>query len=85
MQTGYDKALYILPFDHRNSYVKSMFHYTYPLNTEQQAKVEDSEAGDLSGDSFKRLPVRWPRKTPACSSTKNSAPRFCAMRASKVT
>ncbi len=43
MQTGYDKALYILPFDHRNSYVKSMFHYTYPLNAEQQAKVEDSK------------------------------------------
>ena len=43
MQTGYDKALYILPFDHRNSYVKSMFHYTYPLDAQQQAKVEDSK------------------------------------------
>jgi len=43
MQLGYDKALYLLPFDHRNSYVKSMFHYTYPLDAQQQAQVEDSK------------------------------------------
>ena len=43
MQSGYDKALYLLPFDHRNSYVKSMFHYTYPLDAQQQAQVEDSK------------------------------------------
>lgn len=43
MQPGYDKALYLLPFDHRNSYVKGMFDFTPPLDAEQQALVEDSK------------------------------------------
>ena len=43
MQNGYQKALYFLPFDHRNSYVTSMFHFTLPLNAEQQERVEDSK------------------------------------------
>lgn len=43
MQIGYDHALYLLPFDHRNSYVKSMFDFKPPLNASQQARVEDSK------------------------------------------
>jgi myo-inositol catabolism protein IolC len=43
MQPGYDQALYLLPFDHRNSYVKSMFNYKPPLNAAQQSEVEDSK------------------------------------------
>lgn len=43
MQPGYDQALYLLPFDHRNSYVKSMFNFKPPLSAAQQAKVEDSK------------------------------------------
>lgn len=43
MPLGYDHPLYLLPFDHRNSYVSSMFHFKFPLNAEQQAKVEDSK------------------------------------------
>lgn len=43
MQTGYDQALYLLPFDHRNSYVTGMFHFTFPLDASQQAQVEDSK------------------------------------------
>lgn len=43
MQTGYDQALYLLPFDHRNSYVKGMFNFTPPLDASQQSKVEDSK------------------------------------------
>lgn len=43
MPTGYDKALYLLPFDHRNSYVSGMFHFSLPLDPAQQARVEDSK------------------------------------------
>ena len=43
MQPGYDQALYLLPFDHRNSYVKSMFNLKPPLTAAQQAQVEDSK------------------------------------------
>jgi myo-inositol catabolism protein IolC len=43
MPSGYDQPLYLLPFDHRNSYVSSMFHFKFPLDAEQQAKVEDSK------------------------------------------
>jgi myo-inositol catabolism protein IolC len=43
MQPGYDKPLYLLPFDHRNSYVRGMFDYTMPLDVVQQAVVEDSK------------------------------------------
>ncbi|MFC4275474.1 2-deoxy-5-keto-D-gluconate 6-phosphate aldolase domain-containing protein [Achromobacter aloeverae] len=43
MQPGYELPLYLLPFDHRNSYVKGMFGYTPPLTADQRAKVEDSK------------------------------------------
>jgi myo-inositol catabolism protein IolC len=43
MQNGYQEALYFLPFDHRNSYVSSMFHFSLPLNAQQQEQVEDSK------------------------------------------
>ena len=43
MQAGYQDPLYILPFDHRNSYVSSMFHFTFPLDPQQQSVVEDSK------------------------------------------
>ncbi|HEV3425397.1 MAG TPA: DUF2090 domain-containing protein [Paraburkholderia sp.] len=43
MPSGYDQPLYLLPFDHRNSYVSSMFHFKFPLDAQQQAKVEDSK------------------------------------------
>ncbi|MGI4813486.1 MAG: 2-deoxy-5-keto-D-gluconate 6-phosphate aldolase domain-containing protein [Janthinobacterium lividum] len=43
MPSGYDKPLYLLPFDHRNSYVTEMFHLKLPLDDAQQARVEDSK------------------------------------------
>ena len=36
-------ALYMLPFDHRHSYVKGMFHFEAPLNPAQHDRVEDSK------------------------------------------
>lgn len=38
-----DHPLYILPFDHRHSYVKSMFGFESPLSTEQADTVRDSK------------------------------------------
>ena len=43
MNPGYDKALYLLPFDHRQSYVKSLFKLEPPLSAVQVARVSDSK------------------------------------------
>jgi myo-inositol catabolism protein IolC len=43
MTVGYDKALYLLPFDHRHSYVKSLFNRDPPLSGPQVASVSDSK------------------------------------------
>jgi myo-inositol catabolism protein IolC len=39
MTIGYDKPLYILPFDHRGTFQKNMFGWTGKLTTEQAAKI----------------------------------------------
>ena len=43
MNLGYDKALYLLPFDHRHSYVKGLFNIAPPLSAVQAARVSDSK------------------------------------------
>ena len=43
MNLGYDKALYLLPFDHRNSYVTGMFDFTLPLSAREHDQVSDSK------------------------------------------
>jgi myo-inositol catabolism protein IolC len=43
MPIGYQNDLYVLPFDHRASYIKGMFDFTLPLDARQQAIVEDSK------------------------------------------
>jgi myo-inositol catabolism protein IolC len=43
MPTGYQNDLYVLPFDHRASYIKGMFNFAHPLDAKQQAIVEDSK------------------------------------------
>ena len=43
MNPGYDRALYLLPFDHRHSYVKSLFKLEPPLSAVQAARVSDSK------------------------------------------
>jgi myo-inositol catabolism protein IolC len=40
---GYDKPLYILPFDHRASFEKGLFGFTAPLTAEQTATVAASK------------------------------------------
>ena len=43
MITGYTKPLYILPFDHRASYISGLFCWKEPLNTEQMVTVANSK------------------------------------------
>ena len=40
---GYAGPLYLLPFDHRHSYVAGMFHLTPPLTPQQHRAVTDSK------------------------------------------
>ena len=43
MITGYRKPLYILPFDHRASYVSGLFGWKEPLKAEQMVTVANSK------------------------------------------
>jgi 5-dehydro-2-deoxygluconokinase len=39
MTLGYDKPLYVLPFDHRATFSKNMFGWQGPLNPDQTAQI----------------------------------------------
>ena len=39
MSLGYNRPLYLLPFDHRHSYVTGMFHIAPPLTAAQHEQV----------------------------------------------
>ena len=43
MNLGYNRPLYLLPFDHRHSYVTGMFNFNPPLTVEQHEAVADSK------------------------------------------
>src|SRR5262245_66605988 len=43
MIRGYDQSLYILPFDHRHSFITGVFHWCEPLTVEQVADVAASK------------------------------------------
>jgi len=43
MSLGYNRPLYLLPFDHRQSYVTGMFHFTSPLTADEHDIVADSK------------------------------------------
>ena len=43
MSLGYGKALYLLPFDHRHSYVAGLFNFKPPLLASQRDQVIDSK------------------------------------------
>src|SRR6266481_8541228 len=43
MITGYTRPLYLLPFDHRASYISGLFGWKEPLNVEQMVTVADSK------------------------------------------
>src|SRR5207247_9825763 len=43
MITGYTRPLYLLPFDHRASYISGLFGWKEPLNVEQMVTVANSK------------------------------------------
>jgi myo-inositol catabolism protein IolC len=43
MSLGYNRPLYLLPFDHRHSYLTGMFHASPPLTMDQRQAVIDSK------------------------------------------
>ena len=43
MNRGYEKALYLLPFDHRRSYVDGLFGFKPPLSASHREDVIDSK------------------------------------------
>lgn len=43
MSTGYNRPLYLLPFDHRHSYITGMCHFTPPLTDMQHDVVADTK------------------------------------------
>jgi myo-inositol catabolism protein IolC len=43
MITGYTSPLYLLPFDHRASYISGLFGWKEPLNVEQMVAVANSK------------------------------------------
>lgn len=43
MINGYNRPLYVLPFDHRSSYIKGLFHWQQPLDAKQIAEVAASK------------------------------------------
>jgi len=51
MPNGYDKPLYILPFDHRHSYLSRLFQWQEPLTPDETAEVAASK--QLMYEGFK--------------------------------
>jgi myo-inositol catabolism protein IolC len=51
MPRGYDRALYILPFDHRGSFQAKMFSWESPLDEAQTAEI--TRAKQVIYDGFK--------------------------------
>ena len=52
MRFGYNQPLYLLPFDHRLSYVTGMFHLDASLTTDQRQAVTDSK--EVIYDGFRQ-------------------------------
>jgi myo-inositol catabolism protein IolC len=51
MKIGYNKPLYVLPFDHRNSFEKGLFGWTGALSKEQVEKIVQCK--EVIYDAFK--------------------------------
>jgi myo-inositol catabolism protein IolC len=52
MKVGYDKPLYVLPFDHRATFSKTMFGWTGDLTPEQTAEI--AAVKQIIYDAFKK-------------------------------
>jgi len=58
MPRGYDRALYILPFDHRGSFQTKMFGWKSPLGEAQTTEISGSESQGFIGFALGRT-VFW--------------------------
>ena len=78
MTIGYDQPLYILPFDHRESFQTKMFGWEGALSAAQTAEI--AAAKQVIYDGF-RPPSRagCRRSTPPSWWTSSSAPPSCVM------
>jgi myo-inositol catabolism protein IolC len=62
MRIGYNQPLYLLPFDHRHSYLAGMFHFTGVLTADEREMVTDTKR--LIYEGFKQA---LGRKVPVAS------------------
>jgi hypothetical protein len=51
VRVGYNKALYILPFDHRSSFEKGLYGWSGALSSEQTERIAQTK--DIIYDGFK--------------------------------
>ena len=75
MSIGYDRPLYILPFDHRGTFQKNMFGWSGAITPEQTAKIADMKK--VITTASRRWPAASRRTRPASWWTSSSAPRSC--------
>ena len=52
MNPGSERALYLLPFDHRHSYVDGLFGFKPPLSASQREEAMDSMSTTAKNRSF---------------------------------
>ena len=72
MTIGYDNPLYVLPFDHRATFSKTMFGWEGPLSPEQTAEI--AAIKEVIYDAFKAAVAGGsPRSVPGSSWTSYSA------------
>ena len=64
MTIGFDKPLYILPFDHRGSFQQKMFGWKGTLTPQQTEEIAATK--QVIYDGFKAM-VTWPFGSPAYS------------------
>ena len=83
MKIGYDKPLYVLPFDHRATFSKTMFGSQGPLSQEQADQI--GAVKQVIYDAFKAAVAGGVRKEYAGILVDETfgAP-FCATRQSKA-
>ena len=73
MPRGYDRALYIQPFDHRGSFQTKLFGWKPPLSDAQTAEIAGAKQVIYEGFR-RRCRLASPRPRPASWWTSSSAP-----------
>jgi hypothetical protein len=73
---GFDRPLYILPFDHRGSFQSGLFGWKGTLTSEQTERVAASKAIMLMA-SLSTCQPSWPRWHSTASRTRSpTAPKY---------